>query len=205
MKREKKKKKDRLHWRLQLLPGPLLNSLSCPHSCCLFWNVFHMVLIHRYSVTESRLVSSTVNKIRMPTLTLIHSEDTWVGEYSLLLHFPRDCFPLTPLPVLYFYLWAAHASCRSSPCLQNSLPSTKHLLLVLQIPLRMQRLPLLPSVSHSFQPFLSTPSTAFGCCAMRMLSPSTLLPPLYNPPPPTTLPQPAPAVNHSDWAPPTCW
>lgn len=80
----------------------LLNSLSCPHS--LFCNVFHMVLIHRYSVTDMSLVLSTVNIIQTPTLTLIHSEGTWVGKYSLSVHFPRDCFPLTPLPMLYFYV-----------------------------------------------------------------------------------------------------
>lgn len=41
-----------------------------------------MVLIHRYSVSEIRLVLATVNIIQMPTLTLIHSEGTGVGKYS---------------------------------------------------------------------------------------------------------------------------
>lgn len=84
--------------KLQPLPGP--NSLSCPHSWCLFCNVFHVVLIQKYSVTEMWLILSAVNIIQMPVLTLIHREGNWVGKYSVPVHLSRDCFPLTSAVLL---------------------------------------------------------------------------------------------------------
>lgn len=58
-----------------------------PHSWCLFYNVFHMVLIHRYSVTQIRMVSSTVNTTQMLMLTLIHIEGTCI-EVQVVSPFP---------------------------------------------------------------------------------------------------------------------
>lgn len=110
---------------------------------------------------EMRLVLSILSIIQMPTLTLIHTGGTWVRKYSLSVHFPHDCFPLTPLPLLYLCLWTTHAShCSPHPFLQNSLPSTKHLfwlqkthsichysVLTLTISIRFFPLPPLPSAA----------------------------------------------------------
>ncbi len=198
---KKLKKKKRHKLQAAATSWSLLNPLSCPHS--LFCNVFHMVLIHRYSVADTRLVLSTVNIIQTPTLTLIQSEGTWVGKYSLSVHFPGDCFPLTPLPMLYFYLWTAHASCCSSPFLAKFTPIHKtpayDVANNTEDAMSATTPPLSPIISIRFFPLPPLPSAAvqWGCYPRQRCCHHCTPPP---PPPPA----PAPAVNHSDWAPPTC-
>lgn len=93
---EKRLAVSRSHF-LVLSESPQLSSKLMPLLYCVPHGTNPQVL-----PPEIRLV---LVKIQMLRLTLIHSEGTWVGKYSLSVHFPCDCFPLTPLPLLYFYLW----------------------------------------------------------------------------------------------------
>lgn len=73
-----RKKTDRQVCKQEPLPGLCCDSLS-PHSWCLFCNVFHMVLIHRYSITESSPILSTINATQTLMLTSIHANlQRWV-------------------------------------------------------------------------------------------------------------------------------
>lgn len=71
-KKKTAKKPNRRVCKPEPLPGLCCDALS-PHSWCLFCNVFHMVLIHRYSITESSPISSAVNATQTLMLTSTHA------------------------------------------------------------------------------------------------------------------------------------
>lgn len=115
-----------------------------------------MVLIHRYSIAESRPTSSTVNATQILMLTFVRSISLLIASHL----FPSLCCTFSK---------------QHTPPLVKTLPSTKQFRLLQIIP-RMHQMPLRLSISTHFS------LHSFGCCAMRMLSPLMLPPQLYSTP-----------------------